>query len=64
LKAGKDRLMLNRLERLAFLRPKAQSKVVGRIISWDGLLRNFIYLDVALIVSYLERLIGGVPQEA
>jgi len=55
--------MSNALERLAFWR-RRKSRTVEQIVSRHGALRDFIYLDVALVSSYLEQLAGGIPQEA
>ncbi len=56
--------MSNVLRILEFWKRHKRGKVRGQIISGSGSLRDFIYLDVVLVSSYLEQLTGGVPQEA
>lgn len=56
--------MSNVLRRLVFWKRRKQGKARGKIIPGSGFLRDFIYLDVVLVSSYLEQLTGGVPQEA
>jgi hypothetical protein len=56
--------MSNVLRKLAFWRQHEQDKFVVQATPRSGILRDFIYLDVPLVSTYLEQLTGGVPQEA
>ena len=56
--------MSNMLRKLAVWKRHEQDKAVKQAAVRQEVLRDFIYLDVALVSTYLEQLTGGVPQEA
>jgi len=62
---GKVRGPMNSLvARLSFWKRKRSFSGEAQVVSPSHALRDFIYLDVVLVSSYLEQLTGGVPYGA
>lgn len=56
--------MRNLAAKLMFWKRKGRPAFEGQIVPGSNILRDFIYLDVALVSSYLEQPTGGVPYAA